>query len=250
MGSEEHYEVECVVKHRKSVKKAFPKYDEDGERCYEYFVKWKGWDASTNTWEHQQNLANCKKLIDAYWADRESKKKEKEQKKKTKSEPRIEIEVDEQNETEYEPEKELSIVSIVESEKEERQKKAVPKKKYKATRTLILSDSEEDEEEEDENEECDDAPQIELNEDVKEEEVDQDVHAQPEEEEVEENASRKRSFLEKIESNEPPLKKRKFEETKRIIMSKGVDLFVDMLENGNEDIQNALVELIQQFEAK
>merc|ERR1712228_283437 len=220
MGSEEHYEVECVVKHRKSVKKAFPKYDEDGERCYEYFVKWKGWDASTNTWEHQQNLANCKKLIDAYWADRESKKKEKEQKKKTKkvkkkkkkSEPRIEIEVDEQNETEDEPEKELSIVSIVESEKEEKQKKAVPKKKYKATRTLILSDSEEDEEEEDENEECDDAPQIDL--------------------------------------NEPPLKKRKFEETKRIIMSKGVDLFVDMLENGNEDIQNALVELIQQFEAK
>jgi len=71
---------------------------------------------------------------------------------------------------------------------------------------------------------------------------------QPEEEEVEESASRKRSFLEKTDSNEPPLKKRKFEETKRIIMSKGVDLFVDMLENGNEDIQNALVELIQQFE--
>merc|ERR1712129_402628 len=32
--SEEHYEVEYVVKHRKSLKKKYPKFDENGDRCY------------------------------------------------------------------------------------------------------------------------------------------------------------------------------------------------------------------------
>ena len=151
--------------------------------------------------------------------------------------------------------------SVAETESEQTaQKQKIAKKKYKATRVVIFSDSED--------EEGDDV-QIEMSEDVKEEEdvVDIDENNENDEcvqqEEVVEvaalnnldlNGSRKRSFAEKendqiVESNEPPLKKRKLEETKKIIMSKGVDLFVDMLENGNEDIQNALVDLIQQFEA-
>merc|ERR1712130_945271 len=121
------------------------------------------------------------------------------------------------------------------------------KKKYKAKRTLILSDSE------DNNEEYEDVP-IEMNEQCVVEEVDN--------QDIDSNASRKlkkRSYSEEntisdpiIESpiaKEPPLKKRKFEETKQIIMDKGVDLFVEMLENGNEEIQNALVDLVQQFKA-
>merc|ERR1712013_751871 len=67
---EEEYEVEYVVKHRKSLKSNYPKKRADGERCMEYFVKWKNWDASTNTWEHEDELASCTKLIDAFWANR------------------------------------------------------------------------------------------------------------------------------------------------------------------------------------
>merc|ERR1712154_100074 len=79
---DEHYEVEYVVKARKSLKKSHPKYDDAGDRCYEYFVKWKGWDSSTNTWEHQESLGNCTKLIDAFWAEKERQKAEKEKIKK------------------------------------------------------------------------------------------------------------------------------------------------------------------------
>merc|ERR1712113_75732 len=106
-------------------------------------------------------------------------------------------------------------------------------KKYKARRTCIFDDSDPEEVV------AEQEVKIEMNEEVK-----------IEEEEDEDETSRKRSFVEpEMDLDEPPLKKRKLEETKRIIMSKGVDLFVDMLENGNEDIQNALVDLIQQFEA-
>merc|ERR1712157_319634 len=70
---------------RKSVKKDYPKTREDGERCMEYFVKWKGWDPSTNTWEHEEGLTSCVKLIDQYWKDRELKQQEKERIKKEKS---------------------------------------------------------------------------------------------------------------------------------------------------------------------
>merc|ERR1719461_1790651 len=64
---EPEYEVECIVKHRKSVKSKYPKTRDDGERCMEYRVKWKGWDESTNTWEHETELTQCQKLVDKYW---------------------------------------------------------------------------------------------------------------------------------------------------------------------------------------
>ena len=80
--SEEEYEVECIVKSRKSVKGDYPKHREDGQRCMEYFVKWKGWDASTNTWEHESELGACTKLIEAFWRKVE---KEREQRKRKRS---------------------------------------------------------------------------------------------------------------------------------------------------------------------
>merc|ERR1712130_698823 len=216
--SEEHYEVECIVKHRKSLKKDNPKYDDAGERCYEYFVKWKGWESSTNTWEHQQNLSNCKKLIDAYWAEKDRQKKEKEQRKKdkkNKKKKKIEIVIETENKQKM--------------DEQNKENKENQKKKYKAKRTLILSDSE------DNNEEYEDVP-IEMNEDVKEEEhdlIDDDIENEQcvveevDNQDIDSNASRKlkkRSYSEEntisdpiIESpiaKEPPLKKRKFEETK------------------------------------
>jgi len=75
---DEVYEVEYVVKHRAARKSGYPKRREDGERAMEYFVKWKGWDPSTNTWEHEHDLSECTKLIDAYWDRKELEKTEKE----------------------------------------------------------------------------------------------------------------------------------------------------------------------------
>jgi len=271
--SEEHYEVEYVVKHRKSLKKAYPKYDENNERCFEYFVKWKGWDSSTNTWEHQETLANCKKLIDAYWTKREEEQKKKEQKKKEKKvkkvnkkpkkKPKKQLskkeeekkedikEIDEiiENENEEQNEREVTVIEdeIKPQREVPRTQKLKKSKKYRARRTLIWS-PDDDQNEQEEEDKCDNA-QIEINEEMKTEE-DSVKNNNEEEQEDEDATTRKRSFVEEIDLNEPPLKKRKLEETKKIIMSKGVDLFVDMLENGDEDIQNALVDLIQQFEAK
>merc|ERR1712129_334353 len=113
---------------------------------------------------------------------------------------------------------------------------------YKAKRVMILSDTEDEDDEEEEVKEqeqemqCvrDGTSKIDLNESA---------------------ASRKRSYSdssngcgdgdEVVEDDEmitePPLKKRKFEETKKIIIDKGMDLFIDMLQNGDEEIQNALV---------
>merc|ERR1712129_47861 len=116
------------------------------------------------------------------------------------------------------------------------------KKKYKAKRVMILSDTEDEDEEEEEVQSVrDGTSKIDLNESA---------------------ASRKRSYSDSsngcgddeiVEDDEmitePPLKKRKFEETKKIIIDKGMDLFMDMLQNGDEEIQNALVDLVQKFES-
>merc|ERR1712129_28115 len=115
--------------------------------------------------------------------------------------------------------------------------------KYKAQRVMILSDTEDEDEEEEEVQSVrDGTSKIDLNESA---------------------ASRKRSYSdssngcgdddEVVEDDEmitePPLKKRKFEETKKIIIDKGMDLFMDMLQNGDEEIQDALVDLVQKFES-
>merc|ERR1712129_662517 len=229
-----------------SLKKKYPKFDENGDRCYEYFVKWKNWDSSTNTWEHQDELSSCKKLISAFWEERESVKAEKEKKKKEKQAaaakkkkkrkssaatakikksekmPKQESENEEEAEIDV-PVKDEKIEKIV---KDKKKIGVAAKKKYKAKRVMILSDTE-DEEEEEVQSVRDGTSKIDLNESA---------------------ASRKRSYSdssngcgdgdEVVEDDEmitePPLKK-KFEETKKIIMNKGMDLFMDMLQNGDEE---------------
>merc|ERR1712203_1084631 len=53
--AEAEYEVESVVSKRET---------EKGE--VEYLVKWKGWNASDNTWEPVENLESSQELIDEF----------------------------------------------------------------------------------------------------------------------------------------------------------------------------------------
>merc|ERR1712152_105577 len=53
--AEAEYEVENVVSKR-----------ETDEGKVEYLVKWKGWNASDNTWEPVENLESSQELIDEF----------------------------------------------------------------------------------------------------------------------------------------------------------------------------------------
>ena len=53
--AEAEYEVESVVSKR-----------DTGEGKVEYLVKWKGYDASDNTWEPVENLESSQELIDEF----------------------------------------------------------------------------------------------------------------------------------------------------------------------------------------
>eukprot|EP00835_Amoeboradix_gromovi_P001951 NODE_100_length_20777_cov_0.240884.p13 type:complete len:153 gc:universal NODE_100_length_20777_cov_0.240884:17940-18398(+) len=51
---EESYEVESIVDHKV----------EKGK--FLYFVKWKGYESTENTWELERNLSGCSEILDAY----------------------------------------------------------------------------------------------------------------------------------------------------------------------------------------
>merc|ERR1712099_216726 len=53
--AEAEYEVESIVSKRES-----------DEGKVEYLVKWKGWNASDNTWEPVENLESSQELIDEF----------------------------------------------------------------------------------------------------------------------------------------------------------------------------------------
>ena len=53
--AEAEYEVESVVSKR-----------DTGEGKVEYLVKWKGYDASDNTWEPVENLESSQELVDEF----------------------------------------------------------------------------------------------------------------------------------------------------------------------------------------
>jgi len=81
--AEAEYEVETIVSKRES---------EEGK--VEYFVKWKGWNASDNTWEPVDNLQSSKELIDEFEGKtedaEESEMKEETEEKKVKQEEELE----------------------------------------------------------------------------------------------------------------------------------------------------------------
>ncbi|CAG8644508.1 17991_t:CDS:10, partial [Acaulospora morrowiae] len=51
------YEVEKILKHN---------YD-DLKHCFEYYIKWKGWDPVFNSWVDERDL-NARQLLDEYWS--------------------------------------------------------------------------------------------------------------------------------------------------------------------------------------
>ncbi|KAK8861085.1 hypothetical protein M9Y10_012780 [Tritrichomonas musculus] len=64
------YEVEEILKHRETAS------------GLSYFLKWKGFPSSENSWESESNL-NCKELLDSYWEKvREDEKKKSQLEKK------------------------------------------------------------------------------------------------------------------------------------------------------------------------
>ena len=53
--SNEEYEVETILQHRKR------------NQGYEYLVKWSGWTQRYNTWEPESNLAHSPEILKDYW---------------------------------------------------------------------------------------------------------------------------------------------------------------------------------------
>ena len=62
--AEAEYEVESVVSKRDTGLVSRLMYA--GEGKVEYLVKWKGYDASDNTWEPVENLESSQELIDEF----------------------------------------------------------------------------------------------------------------------------------------------------------------------------------------
>ena len=54
IDDEPEYEVEKILKHRKA------------GRGYQYWIKWRGYPNSENTWEPRRNLERAKEILDAY----------------------------------------------------------------------------------------------------------------------------------------------------------------------------------------
>ncbi|SNX84943.1 uncharacterized protein MEPE_03652 [Melanopsichium pennsylvanicum] len=98
-GSEDEYEVEVVRGHR-PVKGA-------ESWNMEYFIKWKGWSESDNTWEPETNLPQ--NLVDDYWKTQPSKsqpKKFEQQKRRSHVEDVDDLEeIEDDSEDEDEPPK-------------------------------------------------------------------------------------------------------------------------------------------------
>lgn len=54
------YEVESILAHTERKLRS--------RTVRKYLIKWKGYDASYNTWEPEQNLTNCAEILGEYWA--------------------------------------------------------------------------------------------------------------------------------------------------------------------------------------
>ena len=58
---EEEWEVEKILD-SKIIKKG-------RKRCLEYFVKWKGYDEGSNSWEPEENLENSPEAVEEFYED-------------------------------------------------------------------------------------------------------------------------------------------------------------------------------------
>ncbi len=54
IGTEEEYEVEVILSHRRRGK------------GHQYLVKWKGYSTAENSWEPERHLGNAKNILKAY----------------------------------------------------------------------------------------------------------------------------------------------------------------------------------------
>ena len=80
---DEEYEVERIVKRRLKKKGSSGLYGE-GQRSYEYLIKWKGYSLREATWEPRDHLTNIED--DLRYFDREMDRVTKSKKKKPKKE--------------------------------------------------------------------------------------------------------------------------------------------------------------------
>ena len=62
VNDDEEFEVDCILLHRTS-----------GKKTLEFLVRWKGYDASFDTWEPQDNLAHAGETLSGYWRNQGAK---------------------------------------------------------------------------------------------------------------------------------------------------------------------------------
>merc|ERR1719458_1873780 len=106
---EAEYEVETIVSKRES---------EEGK--VEYLVKWKGWNASDNTWEPVDNLHSSKDLIDEFEGKTEDAEEEEEAVEAVEQEPKKAAEEPPEEAMEAKEEESAEAVDDAKSEEEER----------------------------------------------------------------------------------------------------------------------------------
>ncbi len=60
------WEVETILYHSKRPCK------KRGKEVFDYLIKWKGFGVEHNSWEPEENMANCKELLQEYWASQDA----------------------------------------------------------------------------------------------------------------------------------------------------------------------------------
>jgi len=132
--AEAEYEVESIVSKRES-----------DEGKVEYLVKWKGWNASDNTWEPVDNLQSSQELIDEFEGKTEDAEEMKEAPEKVEESGEKESATDEtvDNETKAAAEPAVAVEEKIETESEENAEE--PTESEAKMEEVLVEESEEDE---------------------------------------------------------------------------------------------------------
>merc|ERR1712083_850060 len=131
--AEAEYEVESIVSKRES-----------DEGKVEYLVKWKGWNASDNTWEPVDNLQSSQELIDEFEGKTEDAEEMKEAPEKVEESGEKESVTDEtvDNETKAASEPAVAVEEKIEIESEENAEE--PTESEAKMEEVLVEESEED----------------------------------------------------------------------------------------------------------